>query len=330
MEGAPGQADAMARRIVDDLGRSYGLSPTDMTPVRGGWLNKKWKAECAGEPLLVKQYSFERFSTEKLLQIEAALERQMQLAEKGVPCPHILPYKGRAIRFLDGGTAYMVMRYCPGRIVDCDTVTENQLRSLGFVCGQIHHEMAKLPHRGVRGYPLCGERLVAALRAHLRSCEGTLTADAPQAYRAAVRGEAAILRSLTDDCLDSCPMGIAHEDFTPDNMLFFEDGVSAVLDFDRNQYSFLWHDVARALLSLTLKGDRMERERVLAFADGYASFRPLQARDIVRALRIAGCIEFPWWIRRDVFESHSPKLQRFLEEMRFLMEHWFELDDRIA
>lgn len=330
MERATGRADALERRIVDDLGRSYGLFPTAMAPVQGGWLNRKWKAECAGEPLLVKQYSFERFSMEKLLQIEAALERQMRLEERGVPCPHILPYKGRAIRFLDGDTAYMVMRYCPGRIVDCDTVTESQLHSLGLVCGQMQNAFTRLPRRGVRGYPLCGGQLVAALREHLRACEGTLTADAPQAYRAAVRGAAAILRSLTDDCLNGCPMGIAHEDFTPDNMLFLQDGVSAILDFDRNQYSFLWHDVARALLSLTLRGNRMERARVRAFAEGYASFRPLEAGNIVRALRIAGCIEFPWWIRRDVFESDSPKLRRFLEEMRFLTEHWFELDDIIA
>lgn len=330
LERTPERAYAMERKIADDLGRSYGLYPTAVAPVQGGWLNRKWKIQCEGGPMLVKQYSYERFSAGKLTLIEEALERQMRLEERGVPCPHILPYEGRAIRFLDGGTAYMVMRYCPGRIVNCDTVTEAQMCSLGSVCGQIHREFMRLPRRGVRGYPLYSGGLAASLREHLRTCEKTLTADVPQAYRSAVRGQEAILRSLTDGCFDGCPLGIAHEDFTPDNMLFLDDEVSAVLDFDRNQYSFLWHDVARALLSLALKDGRMVRGRIRAFADGYASFRPLETGDIARALRIAGCIEFPWWIRRDVFESESPKLQRFLKEMRFLTEHWFELDDLIG
>ena len=35
--------------------------------------------------------------------------------------------------------------------------------------------------------------------------------------------------------------------------------VSAVLDFDRTQYGFLWRDVGRAILSLCLREDEIDR-----------------------------------------------------------------------
>ena len=60
--------------------------------------------------------------------------------------------------------------------------------------------------------------------------------------------------------------GIGHEDFTPDNMLFFGNEVSAILDFDRSQYGYRLHDVGRAILSFALKDGELDREKGVCFS----------------------------------------------------------------
>ena len=38
-----------------------------------------------------------------------------------------------------------------------------------------------------------------------------------------------------------------------DNILFNENGVSVILDFDRNHYSYIWMLIGRAILSFALE-----------------------------------------------------------------------------
>ena len=101
-----------------------------------------------------------------------------------------------------------------------------------------------------------------------------------------------ILESLDPAFFDRLPMGLSHEDFTPDNMLFDDNGVAAILDFDRNQYGYLWHDVGRALLSFTLEEGGLAMEKARAFLEGYAQAK--EAPGLADALRLVWCLEFPW------------------------------------
>ncbi len=316
----------MEQRIIEDLEQSYGVLCRHATPVTGGWLNKKWKASTNKGTLLIKRYSNQRFTQDKIRQIDAALQRQRILEENGVPCPHILPCGNHVIRMLDSETSYMVMTFCPGTIESCDTVTEEQIRSLGTVCGLMHKEFAKLPVQGVKGYPIDGRQILSSLWENFRASAAGISTDTPEEYKTAVSAQEGILHTLTPDFFDKLPKGIAHEDFTPDNMLFHEDRVSAILDFDRNQYSFLPHDIGRAILSLALKDAKMDPLKTETFINGYSTYLPLTAKDVADALRITWCIEVPWWIHPAVFAGGSDKILRFKDEMLWLTAHWTELE----
>ncbi len=312
--------------LTADLRDSYGLNCGRLQPVAGGWMNKKWQTIAGSERLLIKQFSRERFQPSQLDQIGAALQRQMILEEKGIPCPHILPYRQRPLRILEDGTVYMVMRFCPGRMENRDTITAEQLRSLGSVCGRMHQEFAMLPEQGVKGFPIDGRRVLSALWDHFHTRRDNIPEDAPPAYREALLAQEPILRTLTPDFFRRLPKGIAHEDLSPDNLLFHPDKVSAVLDFDRNQYSFLWHDIGRCLLSFALREGRLDISRIRSFLEGYADHLPLTLGDAADALRITWCIEIPWWIQPAIFTGGTEKIRRFQEEMLWLTAHWPELE----
>lgn len=317
----------MEQRILADLRQSYGIDCQRLTPIAGGWLNRLWRVSYGGQDLLVKHFSGQRYDARKLVDIEAALQRQTLLHAAGIPCPAILPCAGRAIRIMQDGAAYMVMAFSPGAPLQPEQLTLAQMRSLGSACGAMHAAFARLPVAGVKGYPLNHQATIGALD---RVCAARGREDfarQPQAYRQAVLTAAAILPQLPAGFLARQPQGIAHEDFTSDNILFDAQGVAAIIDFDRNVYGYVRHDVGRAMLSFAWVEGQLRPDYARAFVQGYAQHLPLTLPDVADALRLAWCIEIPWWVQPDFFQGDRGKATRFRDEILWISDNWFALDD---
>ncbi|MBQ8577475.1 MAG: phosphotransferase [Clostridia bacterium] len=311
--------------IINDLISHHHLTPTTITPVSGGWLNRKWKLVTPTGAYLVKQFSYERFSEEKLSHIESALRMANLVHEAGIPTPRMLSLNSAIIRRPAEGIAYMVMTWCEGETITARNVTPAQMRSLGKACGQMHRVFEALPCEGVLHYPLAGARVYETLSRHIAGLsDGSGGADGeinPGAWSISTKELLRVLDSVSPEYFDVQRRSVCHEDFSADNLLFSGDALSAIVDFDRVQYSYPLHDVGRALLSLAFDGNGLREEYVRAFADGYAVFRPLTADDTEHALRLTWCLEVPWWVHPGITEAASPKVKRFYEEMQFLTQY---------
>lgn len=313
-------------KIRDDIKASLGIECREVTPVEGGWLNKKWKVETDGGTMLVKQYSNKRFSLSGMDAIDRAMDWQMALYGRGVKCVRIHPIDGHAIRTLNDGTKYMVMDFCAGEPGNPDTITLPRLRSLGEACGKMKREFAALPVQGARDYPIDSGAVIAVLQAYHDKRTAELTPAEPEEYRRMLAAQEEILASLTADWLDGLAKSLTHEDFSPDNMLFDEDGVTAILDFDRARYGFVLHDVGRILLSLALVNGRLDGERIRAFAEGYRRHLPFGAKELADALKITWCVEVSWWIHPALWREPKEKIRRFRDELCWLTENFARLD----
>lgn len=320
----------MQSSMIADLKDSYGITCNQVTPVSGGWLNHKWKISTDKGELLIKQFSSKRYKRDKLKLVESALQRQIILGKYGVPCPFIHMCAGYAIRILDDEIAYMVMDFYPGKVESPDTITIMQMRSLGNACGLMHKAFSALPARFVEGYPLSSGKTIDALWANFHIRMRECSSDAPVEYRKAVLAQESILKQLTNGFFDKLPKGIGHEDFAADNILFHADGISAIVDFDRNHYSYIRHDIGRAILSFALKENKLDIKKIYAFMEGYSQHSELTMPDMADALRLSWCMEIPWWIQPEFFETNEEKVVRFKDEMLWLTEHWFELDSLLC
>lgn len=320
----------MENSIIADLKDSYGLTCNQITPVTGGWLNQKWKVSTDKCELLVKQFSNKRCSRDKLKLVVSALQRQIILEKNGVPCPHIWQCGGQAIRLLDNEIAYMVMDFRLGRVESPNTITVMQMRSLGSACGLMHKTFSQLPVISVKGFPINNKQVIDLLWANFHVCMRECSSSTPIEYRKAVLMQEPILKQLTYEFFDKLPKGIAHEDLSADNILFNIDCVSAIIDFDRNHYSYIWHDIGRAILSFALKDNRMDMEKIYAFLEGYSQHLILTLPNIADALRLSWCIEVPWWIQPKFLKESPEKIARFKDEMLWLTDHWFELDSLLC
>lgn len=320
----------MENSIIADLKDNYGIICNQITPITGGLLNLKWKVSTEKGELLVKQYSTKRFRREQVERIESALQRQIILEKKGVPCPFLWQYGDRVIHWVDDKTAYMVMDFCSGKTEKANTITITQMRSLGSACAVMHKAFSKLLESSVKSLPAFGgytmDLLWESFSSRMTKCSPNVHVE----YQKALLALEPILKQLSTEFFDKFPKGLTHEDFHPGNILFHVDCVSAVVDFDRNCYSYIWHDIGRAILSFALEGNVMNVEKVYAFLEGYSQHLELTLPNIADALRLSWCIETPWWIQPEFFGECDEIPRRFKDEMLWLTEHWFEIDSLLC
>jgi len=316
--------------IIADLKESYGITFNQITPITGGLLNLKWKVSTEKGELLVKQYSTKRFRREQIERIESALQRQIILEKNGVPCPFLWQCGDRVIRWLDDKTAYMVMDFRSGKTENSGTITIKQMYSLGSTCAVMHRAFSQLPTHLVKSLPVFGGYTMDLLWENFNSRMMKCSPEAHIEYQKALLALEPILKQLNTEFFDKFPKGFAHEDFQPGNILFDVDCVSAVIDFDRNCFSYIWHDIGRAILSFALEGNTMNIEKVCAFLEGYSQHSALTLFNIADALRLSWCIEMPWWIQPEFFRECDEIPKRFKDEMLWLTEHWFDIDSLLC
>lgn len=308
----------MNELIHRDIEAAFGVRIDGIAPVSGGWLNEKWRVQTDAGEILVKRYSHERYNRRKLEKIEQALQRQIRVHEAGVPCPRIWQAGEEIIRRPSEEIDYMVMEFLPGISVGPETVTLPQMEALGQACARMHEAFRRLPTEGVEGWPLNRKNMTETLIGYVNGRAADCPHDAPQAYREAISLAKGWAAKADFSLMERMEASIAHEDFTPDNMLFSENGFSSILDFDRNRYSFPLHDVGRILLSLALHDGRVDGDRVRAFRRGYGI---LKDDDIYDAFMLTALIEIPWWIQPECFRESSRKVCRFVSEMLFLIKN---------
>ncbi|WP_058302106.1 phosphotransferase enzyme family protein [Gorillibacterium timonense] len=294
-------------------------------PVSGGWLNRKWRADSEHGPVLIKQFSEERYSADRLAALESAMKRSGRLYDYGIKAPRYYSTSGSYLQRTGSGETYMLMDFIPGHAESPETVTERQMESLGNQCGALHahwrqeHRLLDLPFE-----PEGGRELLARdYPIRLREAE----ASGHEVLLQALLKQRRILDSMGEDPFRSVPTGITHCDFSADNLLFDEGGVSALLDFDRNRHTWQWQDIGRAMLSFAYQGGELKLERIDAFISGYRRHLPLERKDIRTVLRLTWCIEANWWLTPSILCGEpAPKIKRFAEELLWVTDHWDELD----
>ncbi len=304
--------------ILSDLTAVFGIVPTAVTEVPGGYLNEKWRIDTEDASYLLKRFSPVRYAPAKLDSIEQALQRQKFLYEQGISCPRVFDCDGTVLRRISTeqgeSLVYMLMTFEDGITVTPDTVTAAQMTSLGEQCARMHTALSKCDAEKDAHYPLHSADAVRRLTDHRVKLEDFSDYHLPP-------GTDTILSTLDEPFFDAQAQQLCHEDFSADNLLFAGDR-AVILDFDRGQYSYPLHDVGRALLSLAYDGNTLRPPLILAFADGYRRYRILTADDLANALRLTLACEFPWWMHPDCENAASKKVLRFVSEMHFLIRIW--------
>ena len=312
--------------IKETIKRMFSIRVIEYAEINRGLLNLKWKAITNNGTLFIKQYNEERYPTsdeKRLKRLNTALSIQKKLSEEGIRCPHILTFNGDVILRTKQNIRFSITEYKEGNLINAGRINCNQFHDLGVELGKIHGLVNKqIDEKAIPRWVMPSkEELIAQWNENWRLTNGRNTA----AINTFLKLQKEIFENLDISIFDGSKPGWAHSDLWCDNILFYPDSLSAIIDFDRFQYIYPELDISRAILSFALDNNCLRMDAVKAFIAGYNQFGNVTADDIIRSLKLLYCLESFWWLNNESFNSEGPP-RRFAEEMVWLTSNWLNLE----
>ncbi|MDQ1914675.1 phosphotransferase [Paenibacillus sp. GD4] len=324
--------DKQAAEIRGHLNQLFGLTVIDMVPIDKGWLNVKWRTDTDRGPLFVKYYHPDRYKLhsrpERKNSIEQTLRIQNGLNTAGIPCPKVHSYKGQHILETPSGSYYTVLDWVDGHTAQAGCLTRSQMYELGLATGRMHQWLRSVPMPDQPAWKpdqnaYWQEWKVNQAKAQEAGDEVVLEW---------LRRSQEIVRSMDIQMFAAAPTGWLHWDLWVDNIVLHDQGVAGIVDFDRMTVAYPEIDVARAILSGSLKDGQLVQETASAFMEGYRVYSVTPDGLLYRAMSMLYLIESLWWLRTEVRAKSELRglLGRFVEEMHWIENHWTSLPDRLA
>jgi homoserine kinase type II len=317
-------SQAIRKDIFERVEALFSKRIVDYEPIHRGLLNLKWIVRFAdGASVFIKQYNQRRHG-QKLPFINMALSFQEAMQKQGIRCPMVYSFGGKRLQTSSKGEVFAVQEKMDGEVVAPGQATVEQMHSLGKEMGKLHQALKQIPPAELAWKP-DRSRLLQKWNKQMALAQ---VRQPSERVMQLLHRQKQILDTLDFSQFDRCRLGWTHWDCHFDNFLFVNERVAAILDFDRMRYVYPDLDVARALLSGSVDGQRgLVRAKASAFLGGYREVVPgYSAKRAVRALRLLWTKESGWWITADI-EERSANPRRFLVEIEWLQQHWHELDD---
>ncbi|MBP0809674.1 phosphotransferase [Bacillus anthracis] len=295
----------------------------EVIPIHRGWLNLKWKLETDVGNFVLKQYNKERYKLYDPLTLLQALHQQQRLHNNGISCPKLLTYKNNVMHTSKNNERFVVLEYKEGNLISPGKVNKKEIYSLGKTIGHMHNLLndgSLIEGETPKFVPPTIEERVKHWEEKRREAE-QLGKEHILPY-IKLQQEATQLVNVNQ--FYNSKKGWVHRDLWVDNLLFHNDKVSAILDFDRLDYDYVELDIGRAVISCALHDGGLNKSLVASFLEGYRNELDFPVGNIVRAIQMLWYMESTWWIHANM-DQHSVPPSRFADEMNWIAKNYSAL-----
>ncbi|MBT2680433.1 phosphotransferase [Bacillus sp. ISL-35] len=308
--------------IFEAVTRLFGIEIQEWNQIHLGYRNLKWRVKTAAGDLFVKQYNKDRYPEARVPGLEKALQIQNTLFLEGLPCPELFSYKGNFVLNTENGERFVLMGFNKGFTLRPGTANPSQMHILGKVIGRMH----VLLEKNIAREPLHWDILSKPemLENWNERYDETIALDCSKTLHQ-LEKQRRILAENDTSLFAQCEKGWAHWDLFADNILFSENEVSSILDFDRMNVVYTDFDISRPILSCCIHENQISVDGVSAFVSGYREFKPLPLEKLVRSIKLTWWREAEW-IRVEKPGDSTP-IKRFREENIWIAENWDCLED---
>ncbi|WP_028552856.1 phosphotransferase [Paenibacillus sp. UNC451MF] len=307
--------------IVEDMESKFGWRILSATPSPKGNGNLCRIMNTDNGPVFVKQFGKAR-NKKGLAKTREALKYQDALHHAGGLCQPVYSYAGEPILVTKSEEEYMVSGVSKGQHIEAGEANKDQMFSLGRATGFMHAWMREnLPSTQSLQWELPSKE---AMHKRLdKNLQETLAADHVR-YAQAIEKQSRLLEQLSLDELKASTPGWTHWDMHVDNLMFHEDRLADILDFDRVHYVYPDFDISRALLSCSYSANTIPIDSIKAYVEGYTEYARLSEEQLVRSIKLTWYKEFKWV--HAMYSTNKP-MSRFIEELIWIGDHWHELQE---
>lgn len=283
MPGHERLSAAFAERIADAFGLG---SPDDWGPVPAGTINDNHWLKAGGSRWFV------RINAGKSpADVRWEAELVAELAARGVPTPPPRLASGEPLCELDG-QLISVFPWLPGHHLDADQVRPTDAAQVGAALATLHTAGTDLAERFARDGIYTFEHIVQRHRDI--ASDPRLEQDQELASAVALADSELVWLSSAAAERRALPGGIIHGDLFRDNVLFEDERISALIDFEQASRGSFIYDLAVCLNAWCYAAGQARLDCMNAMVAGYDSRRTLGAdeRDMLWVELRAAAVRF--------------------------------------
>ncbi len=319
--------------IIDDVLKCYGIPILKIDNLSGGWINEKYLIESSNNKLYVlKELSLEKFSYQHLQYLIQTVELQRYLYEENVAVPKILLNNDKkVVSKFSNNKYFFIQEYVEGYSKEFDKLTKEEIFSIGQNLAFLHDKLKNV-NSDVFESDFLKYKNINDLKHELQTKRLEINENSSKKFVQQLNLYEKILNdSELNKIINQNRLQLIHGDFTPDNIIFDNNEVKAIIDFELVRINSKLQDIGRIVLSTTFFNNKFDLLKLTNFVDGYSTVCKISYLDIINSLKIVWVNEFNIWIQDRYFKNYNPpKIEKFINEIMWISENWFNLKNEIG
>lgn len=319
--------------IIDEVFQNYGIVTTKLNILSGGWINEKYLIETNNKKMYVlKELSLEKFSQKHLQYLINTVKLQRYLHEQNVAVPEILLNNDKeVVSELSDNKYFFIQEYVRGYSKEFDKLTNEEIFSIGQNLAVLHNKLKKIDSALFKSEFL-KYKSINDLNQEIKLKRLEVNETSSKNFVRQLNLSEKILNDIEQSkILDQKKLQLIHGDFTPDNIIFNNNEVKSIIDFELVRVNSKLQDIGRIVLSASFFNNKFDLLKLKKFIDGYSTVCKIDYLDIINSIKIVWINEFNIWIQDRYFKNYnSPKVEKFINEIIWIGENWFNLENEIG
>lgn len=318
----------MKAKYLEELEKKYNIQIKNIISVEAGWINEKYILETEnGKKYFLKELSLEKFPSTYYPILCKKVFIQNELYNMGVCVPKVYKNnKGELISRLSNKKNYFLQHFIESNDFK-NELSEYCIYDLGVKLSYLHNCLSLLDCTELEN-DFFKYKNVRLLKNELNDRINQINSKSSIDYIREVSLHEKIIEDIeTSKILEKQKLQLIHGDFTPDNIIFDNNGVLSILDYELMRINTRLQDIGRIILSVCFENGKVDGRKLQSFINGYNNNLKLTYDDIINSLKIVWINEVNIWIKDRYFLNYNPpKVQKFIEEMMWISKNWFNIE----
>lgn len=320
-------------KLIDEVLKSYGLNILKVDTLSGGWLNEKYLIEDTNQKMYVlKELSLEKFPHNHLQYLIQTVQLQNYLYKENVVVPKILLNKTEeVVSKFSNNKYFFIQEYVNGYSKEFSKLTEEEIFSIGKNLAFLHTKLEKIDLDTFKS-DFLKYKNINELKMEIEIKKQDKTESSSKEFIHQLNLAEKILNDNNlNKILNQNKLQLIHGDFTPDNIIFDGNEVKSIIDFELVRVNSKLQDIGRIILSTSFFNNKFNLLKLKSFINGYSTISKITYLDIIDSFKIVWINEFNIWIQDRYFKNYNPpKVEKFISEISWISENWFNLENEIG
>lgn len=316
------------KELILEIEGQYNIKIKSIRELQGGWLNKKFVIEVDDKYYVLKEFSLNKFPDEYLKTLKATLYIQNLLNKGNLPVPRVLENSSNnVLTNLSNGEHYFIQEFIKGNVKAADELSMNEIESIGENLAKLHLSLQNINKSSFNNKFMHYKNL-NDLYDELQQKQQQINECTPKEYIDCIALHNDIIKNIEEtQILNRQIVQLIHGDYTPDNILFLNDKVNGIVDFELTRINSRLQDFGRIMLSVAFKDNDFDQIKAKALIKGYNKYIKIDNNDINDSLKIVWINESNIWLQERYFRNYNPpKVQKFISEIEWITNNWFNMN----